>query len=75
MTEGTALRLADQALARLRKKRSFHECIVQGDRVLILPVGTIKDCNGVAGVFDATIGRRDLAAAIFETAGANDSGI
>lgn len=75
MTEKESIRMADQALAVLRRKRSAHQCVVRGGRVLILPVGTIKGSNGLAGVFDSSIGRRDLAAAIFETAGENDSGV
>ena len=75
VTEKESIRLADQALATLRRKRSAHQCIVQGGRVLVLPVDTVKGSNGLAGVFDAAIGRRDLAAAIFETAGENDSGV
>lgn len=74
MTEQNALRLADQAIAALKRGGGNRAVWVIGDDAQRTPntdfdVGFMLGCGAkLAGVFNSSIGRQDLCEAIVEAA-------
>lgn len=75
MTDQHAYTLADQALTMMQKRSGNHALWLIGDRIQRTPpsdfdIGFMEGAGGkLVGVFNAQIGRRDLAEAIMETCG------
>lgn len=72
MTEQNALRLADQAIATLKRRNETQALWLVGDSIQRtanndFDIYFMEGAGGVlVGVFNAQIGRRDLAEAIME---------
>ena len=73
MTEQNAMRLADQAIAMIKKREDNQALWLIGDSVkrtanTDFDFGFMQGAGGkLIGVFNSQIGRRDLADAIMET--------